>query len=70
VTDLNGDDGTYKISYDDGDEEGRVDPRRMMAHDGYEYEVDDLVEVKRFGTKYYKGVIEGKNKTRNAVNVT
>lgn len=70
VTDLNADDGTYKINYDDGDEEPRVDPRRMMQFDGYEYEVDDHVEVQRFGTKYYKGIVEGKNKARNSLFTT
>ena len=53
--------GTYSVEYDDGDEEAGVEMKRVMAYAGYEYEVSDPVEAKRFGKKWYKAVVEGKN---------
>jgi hypothetical protein len=53
--------GTYSVAYDDGDSESGVEMKRVMGFTGYEYEVSDPVEAKRFGTKWYKAVVEGKN---------
>jgi hypothetical protein len=61
ISDAHDDEGTYSVAYDDGDEEVSVDPARVMGFSGYEYEVSDPVEAKRFGTKWYKAVVEGKN---------
>ncbi len=40
------------------------DAPSSFTKQGYEYEVDDPVEVKRFGQKWYKAVVEGKNMGR------
>jgi hypothetical protein len=61
IADAHDEEGTYSVAYADGDTEDGVDPARVMGFNGYEYEVSDPVETKRFGTKWYKAVVEGKN---------
>jgi ubiquitin len=70
VTVLEEETGTYEVLYDDGDSESKVDAIRLMSFSGYEFEVEDVVEVKRFGVKYYKAVVEGKNIGRPGMDPT
>jgi len=70
VSTLEEDTGTYEVLYDDGDSETKVEAIRLMSFSGYEFEVQDVVEVQRFGVKFYKGVIEGKNIGRPGMDPT
>ena len=70
VVALNEEEGTYAVGYDDGDEEAGIEQARVMAFEGYEFEVSDPVEARRFGTKWYKAVVEGKNMGRPGSSAT